>query len=374
MEEATRASAQKLRELRCEASWLFVDLLAAVAFHEMATAVMESWHHQGSAPGRAACVFLALAFVATAVRFTYGNALHLASLCDKEGNGDVWFTDFCVILTESVLLIFLGHACRIDESLLPDPAFLVLGSALLAMDILWVKARNLSPSARMPNAWWRLNLSLLVLIGCALGSSLARALGVVTIVALLLHPWLSRHEPAPPEAAGGPGDAGKKTWLRRAIGGLAWIGAAALAWLLIERSRMTRAWGIPIDVGIMVAMLIHPYFREPRPRDPVSDWARVLHCLALWIAIVSASVITVVYLIADLISPILPDYLQTYPGAYVLPWMACLACLAFWLDVKVDDAFKLMEQDSKRDKLAARLGRYARIFHLEQRGSPAQPG
>lgn len=147
-------------------SSVFIGILIGLAYSEMVPAIRDSFHSRGITFGTS---MLCLIFFTTSMRFFIGNQLHLVSSTMTKLPGKIWFYDFCIIVIETTILIFLGGVCSVELSLNARIGFVELLLTLYVIDIVWTGSQwilgKLFLSWRrpfIPWAWAILNTSLVI--------------------------------------------------------------------------------------------------------------------------------------------------------------------------------------------------------------------
>ncbi len=164
MDETRKQQVEKRHLL----SSFFITMLIALAYQEMITPVRESVRSSGITAGTS---LLMVIFFLTTMRFFVGNQLHLLSESLMRMPGLVWLYDLMVIITQSVVLIFLGGVSSVEVNLKIKVGFVQLLVALYVIDVAWVVTQwafgKILPRWKrtfIPWAWAVLNSFLVVCI------------------------------------------------------------------------------------------------------------------------------------------------------------------------------------------------------------------
>lgn len=117
-------------------SSIFVGLLVALAFTEMIEPIRHELRSKNGDLVGTAC--LLIIFFTTGLRFFIGNQLHLISKELAALPGRIWLTDFCLIVIQCTILVFMGGVCSIEGTRLARANLIQLQMLVLALDIFWV--------------------------------------------------------------------------------------------------------------------------------------------------------------------------------------------------------------------------------------------
>lgn len=148
-------------------SSFFVTLLIGLAFQEMIDVVKA-----GMQGGNLTLdiLFLTLTFFFISMRFFVGNQLHLLSDALVHLPGSVWFYDLMIIISQCVVLIFLGSLVSVDINQKTSITFIDFMVVLYMIDITWIisqwalgKVLKTWKRAVIPWAWAILNATLVLL-------------------------------------------------------------------------------------------------------------------------------------------------------------------------------------------------------------------
>jgi hypothetical protein len=167
-EKPSLSSNKKQIENRNLLSSFFVTLLIGLAFQEMIPPVRESIRSAGITFSTIALVSI---FFLTSIRFFVGNQLHLMSEALTKLPGMVWLYDLIVIITQSILLVFLAGNTTVERNPAAGLGLVELLGALYLVDVLWIASQwvagKVVPKWKrnfIPWGWAILNLSLVILM------------------------------------------------------------------------------------------------------------------------------------------------------------------------------------------------------------------
>jgi len=136
-------------------SSIFVGLLVALAFTEMIEPIRHELRSKNGDLLGTAC--LLVIFFTTGLRFFIGNQLHLISKELAALPGRIWLTDFCLIVIQCTVLVFMGGVCSIEETRLARANLIQLQMLVLALDIFWVVFIQYI-LGKLLHSWYRPNM------------------------------------------------------------------------------------------------------------------------------------------------------------------------------------------------------------------------
>lgn len=163
---AEEEQGRRRAERRNDVSSIFVGMLVALAYAEAIPPVREAVR----AGRTSATLALFGVFFLVSLRFFIGAHLHLISRELAGLPGAVWFYDFCWIVAETVVLVFMGGVASVEASRQARLGLAELLLLLYAMDVAWIGSqwvlgRLLRGWRRpVPWAWAALNAALGVAI------------------------------------------------------------------------------------------------------------------------------------------------------------------------------------------------------------------
>jgi hypothetical protein len=156
---------ESMVEQRRKFSGMFFGVLIGIAFREAVAPIREDFRAAAGPATITITILMGLVFFLTAMRFLFGNELHLSRI-SNDPNGWIWFMDFMIVAFEGFILISLGGICsntHINQ-------FFYLLSFLYALDVAWIAGvqallGRFVPSLRRGSIPWRwawINLAALV--------------------------------------------------------------------------------------------------------------------------------------------------------------------------------------------------------------------
>lgn len=133
-------------------SSFFITVLTAIALDNCVDAVLKMFAERGLSPN--IDWVLPYIFIVTIIRFFMGNQLHLLNI-EKQPTlyEGIWLFDFIFIVGESLLFIFVGKTCALENDLNPRQAFFSFIKFLLLIDVLWISLQILM--GRVKKKWKR---------------------------------------------------------------------------------------------------------------------------------------------------------------------------------------------------------------------------
>jgi len=155
-------------EKRYLVSTFFVALLIGLAYQEMVTPVRETVRASGITFSTFALVSI---FFFVSIRFFIGNQLHLLSGGLAKLPGLVWLYDLVVIVTQCVVLVFMGGDSTVAQNQNAVIGFIDLLVTLYVIDVLWIISQwilgKIIPTWKrgfLPWGWGVLNAVLVIFI------------------------------------------------------------------------------------------------------------------------------------------------------------------------------------------------------------------
>lgn len=126
---------KKQAEYRNLLSSFFVTLLIGLAFQEMIDVVKDALQTNGLTLD---ILFLTFIFFFISIRFFVGNQLHLLSDILVHLPGSVWFYDLMIIISQCVILIFLGTLVSQETNRIAKISFVDFMVFLYMIDVIWI--------------------------------------------------------------------------------------------------------------------------------------------------------------------------------------------------------------------------------------------
>lgn len=145
-------------------SSFFITVLTAIALDNCADAISKMFAERGLSPN--IDWVLPYIFIVTIIRFFMGNQLHLLNIEKQVSLSEwIWLLDFTVIVVESLLFIFIGKTCSLENGLKVKQTFFSLIIILLLVDVVWISLQILMGRVKkkwkrevVPGGWGLLNM------------------------------------------------------------------------------------------------------------------------------------------------------------------------------------------------------------------------